>query len=280
MRPLLILTTILHAAAPVLAQEEENSLGWSNVADLGYVVTAGNASTSTFSFDNRLAYGWRRAGFNLRAGALRVRTADERFATGTPDDFQVVEETSRELDNERYYVNGSYQRNLSERFFWTAGAGWDKDTNAGIDHRTVVFGGFGNTWKDTTRTSFQTDYTVTFTRRIDEIREAERDESFSEMRLAWDYRQQLSSTTTFDSDMVFFAVVKDLEDYRFATVNGITTNLTEVFALRFSVDLRFQNVPALENIALVDGEGRSLGEVVVRKEQLDTVVKFSFVVSL
>lgn len=280
MRSLLILTLTLCAMAPVHAQDEERQLGWSNVADLGYVLTAGNTSTSTFSLDNRLAYGWPRADFHVRAGALRIQTTDDPFAVGTPGDFEFIEDTSRELENERYYVNGSYQRNISEQFFWTAGAAWDRDTNAGIDNRSIVFGGVGTTWKDSAATLFKTDYTVTFTRRIDELREPERGERFSELRLAWEYRHRLSSTTTFDSDMVFFAVIKELDDNRFATVNGVTTSLTEVFALRFSLDLRYQNVPALEEIDLLNREGLPVGEVVVRKKKLDSIVKFSFVVTL
>jgi hypothetical protein len=164
--------------------------------------------------------------------------------------------------------------------FWLAGGGWDKDTNAGIDSRTVLFGGLGNTWKDNDHTTFKTDYTITFTRRVDEIREPERDEKFSELRLGWDYRQGLATHSELGSDFVFYAVVSDLDDNRFATVNSLTTNLTDIFALRFSLDLRYQNVPAFEEIDLQSPEGVPLGEVVIRKKKLDSILKFSFVVTL
>lgn len=281
MRFLLVLSIVFCCLSPVMAQdEEEKKLGWTNVADVGLVVTSGNSSASTFTLDDKLTYAWTNADFNFRAGALRINTTDDPFAVGTTDDFDVIEDLSRELDTERYYAAGSYQRNITDRFFWIGGAGWDKDTNAGIENRTTLFGGVGNTWKETGQTLFKTDYTVTLTRRVDVIPDPERDENFSELRLAWDFRQQLTSNSSFESDMIFFAVVSDLSDNRFTTVNAITTKLTDVLALRFSVDLRFQNVPAFEEIDLQSPEGLPTGVVVVRKHQLDTIWKFSLVVTL
>jgi putative salt-induced outer membrane protein YdiY len=281
MRFLLVLSVSLCCLSPAIAQdEEEKKLGWSNVTNLSFVVTSGNSATSTLALDEKLTYAWSNADFNFRAGALRIQTTDDPFAVGTADDFNVVEDSMRELDTERYYLNGNYQRDISERFFWTGGAGWDRDTNAGIENRTVLFAGVGNTWKNTEQTRFKTDYTVTFTRRVDEIPDPERDEKFSELRLSWDLRQQLSSHSSVDSAFIFFARVSDFSDNRFVTVNGITTKLNEIIALRFSVDLRYQHIPAFEEIDLETPEGLPIGEVVVRKKKLDTIVKFSFVVTL
>ena len=277
---LLLFTLCCVFPAPAQDEEEEKKLGWSNVADLGIVVTAGNSSTSTFALDDKLTHAWKSADFNFRAGALRIQTTDDPFAVGTPDDFEVIDDLNRELDTERYYLNGNYQRNITNRFFWIGGAGWDKDTNAGIENRTVLFGGVGNNWKDTERTRFKTDYTITFTRRVDQIPDPDREEKFSELRLGWDYRQEIFAHTEFDSDFVFFGNVSDFGDNRFVTLNSVTTNMTDMFALRFSLEFRYQSIPAFEDIDLETPEGLPIGEVVVRKKKLDTVVKFSFVVTL
>ncbi|HXV61445.1 MAG TPA: DUF481 domain-containing protein, partial [Vicinamibacteria bacterium] len=87
-------------------RDEERELGWSNVADLAFVVTSGNSSTSTLSVDDRLVRTWENAELSFRGGALRTQTPDDRFAVGTPDDFEIVDDTMRELDNERYYLFG------------------------------------------------------------------------------------------------------------------------------------------------------------------------------
>ena len=247
---------VFFASVPAIAQEEEErQLGWSNVADVSFVVTGGNSSTSTFAVDDKLKRKWESSELGFRLGALRIQTTDDRFAVGTPDDFEVIEDLMRELDNERYYVSGQYQRDISSRFFWVAGGGWDRDTNAGIDNRTVLFGGIGNTWRDTERTSFKTEYAFTFTKRVDEIPDPERDEKFSEARLAWDYRHQLNKSNQIDSDFVFFLNTGDADDYRFDTINAFTSNLSSIFALRFSIQFLYQNLPALEEIDLEDIDG-------------------------
>lgn len=282
MRSLVILLVILCGVLPVWAQDEEDEkkLGWSNVADLGFVVTGGNSRSSSLTFDDKLVHAWENAEFVLRAGALRINTTDDPFAVGTPDDFEVIEDLIRELDAERYYVIGNYQRNITKRFFWIGGAGWDRDTNAGIENRTTLYGGIGNTWKDTERTRFKTDYTFTFTKRVDEFPDPERPENFSEFRLGWDFGQKIAKHSEFASDFVFFGRVSDFGDNRFVTLNSVTTNMTDTFALRFSVEFRYQSIPAFEEIDLETIEGLPIGEVLIRKKKLDTVVKFSFVVTL
>ena len=80
--------------------------------------------------------------------------------------------------------------------------------------------------------------------------------------------------------MVVFATISDFSDNRFVTINSVTTDLTGTFALRFSLEFRYQNIPALEEVDLETPEGLPIGEVVVRKTKLDSVMKFSFVVTL
>ena len=56
--------------------------------------------------------------------------------------------------------------------------------------------------------------------------------------------------------------------------------MNSIFALRFSIQFLYQKFPALQEIDLQDVNGLPLGEVVVRKKKLDTVLKFSFLVTL
>ena len=123
-RFLFVAISVAFSSLPAFAQEEEEQqLGWTNVADLSIVVTTGNSSTSTFAVDDKLGRKWTSSELGFRFGLLRTQTTDERFAVGTPDDFDVIEDLTRELDNERYHVSGQYQRNVSFNFFWLAGGG-------------------------------------------------------------------------------------------------------------------------------------------------------------
>lgn len=283
----LILSTTTARAQDTAVQrdrDEERELGWSNVADASFVLTSGNSSTSALSVDNKLVRTWDNAEFSFRLGALRTNTADDRFAVGTSGDFQVIEDTTRDLDNERYYLFGRYDRDITERLFWVVGSGWDRDRDAGVSNRTLVFGGVGNTWRDTEHMRFKTDYAITFTRRIDFIPDPERDEKFSEARLSWDYMHQLSSHGLFESVFVYFVNLGKTTDYRFDTINSVTSNLNDALALRLGVQFLYQNFPAFEEIDLFDADpgagGVGMGSVAVRKKKLDTVVRFSLVITL
>jgi putative salt-induced outer membrane protein YdiY len=262
-------------------RQEERTLGWSNIADVGFVLTAGNTSTSSLTVDDKLIRAWENAELSFRFGVLRAKTVDDRFAVGTPEDFRVAEDTSREIDNERYYVSGRYDRDITERFFWVAGAGWDRDLDAGISNRSILYGGVGNKWRDDDHMRFKTDYTLTFTHRIDEIPDPERDTNYSEARFSSDYMHKLAANAQFDSDFVFFVNVGDGSDYRFNTIESVTSSLNSLMALRFSAQFLYQNFPAFEEIDLydVDPGGRVVGTAVVRKKKLDAILKFSLVVT-
>lgn len=261
-------------------RDEERELGWKNTANLSFVVTGGNASTSTLSVDDKLKRSWENAELSFQGGALRVKTADDRFAVGTVSDFAIVEDSTRALDNERYYFFGRYDRDITKKFFWVVGGGWDRDGNAGIDSRTMVWGGVGNTWRSDEHMRFKTDYGVTFTHRVDVIPDPERDENYSEGRAASEYEHHFSDNAKFNSDFVFFVNLADSADYRFNTLNAVTTNLSSLFALRFGVQLLYQALPAFEEVDLLAADvGPKMGVVLVRKKELDSVVTFSVVMT-
>jgi len=288
LRPLLvalILGSLLLVAPAARGQEasaeDGPKLGWSNVADFGVVATSGNSSTLTGHIDDRLGYTWERAELVVRFGGLITKKTDDRFAVGTPDDFMVVSDDQRDLDTERYYVSGQYSRRISDRFYWLAGAGWDKDSGAGIESRTSVFAGVGNLWIDSDKVRFSTDYGLTYTNRVDEIEDPDRPRSYSEGRLTWDYRNQIAETTSIDSTMQVWTRLSDLADYRFNTINGVTTSLTKLLALRFSLQFIYQARPALEEIDLYEVAGGAvIGNAVVRKSKLDSILNFSLVFTL
>jgi len=285
MRTLILLLVVFGGCWPTLAQDsseekEEKKLGWTNVADVGLVVTSGNASTSTFTIDDKLTRTWENSLFTLRGGLLRLQTVDDPFAVGTEEDFKVFEDETRELDNERYYIAGDYKQNITSKLFWVVGGGWDRDTNAGIESRSVVYGGLGNTWRDDDHMQFKTDYAVTYTRRIDDIPDPSRDVNFSELRLSYAYMHHLAEKVDFDSDFAFFVNLADGGDNRFNTISSVTTNVSSVLALRFSLQFIYQNQPALKEIDLFNEIGVEIGNAVVRKDRLDSIAKFALVITL
>ena len=58
------------AASSAVAQDAE--LGWANVAELTFVQTSGNASSSTLGLNNTLDRIWESAAFKLAFGGVRT----------------------------------------------------------------------------------------------------------------------------------------------------------------------------------------------------------------
>ena len=59
-----------------LAAQDERTLGWSDVAEATFVLTAGNATASTLGFKNTAEHLWEKASFKLSAGATTHRVGN------------------------------------------------------------------------------------------------------------------------------------------------------------------------------------------------------------
>jgi hypothetical protein len=111
-----------------------------------------------------------------------------------------------------------------------------------------------------------------------------REKNYPAARLAYDLRTKLSKNADFDSDLVFFANMKTAEDWNLNNINSVTSNLTDLLALRASIRFIYYNLAALDEFDLLDadpsqGEANEIGTVITRKKNLDTVIRISLVVS-
>src|SRR5262249_6009720 len=91
---------------------------WSDSAELGYVATSGNAETSTFGLKNSLVREHDKSRFEVKLGGIRVVTTDKNiFAVGTATDFESIDGNPK-TTAESYYLNGRYDRKITQRFYW------------------------------------------------------------------------------------------------------------------------------------------------------------------
>ena len=162
------------------AQDAEEELGWADTAELTVVFTGGNAKASTLGFRNELAREWEGATLVTSVGALRAEsTTFTRTAVGvSPTSFEMTKDSVTALTAESYYARGQYDRELNARTFWYAGTGWERNTFAGIANRYSWGGGVGNTWVDDDRSTFRTNYGVTYTLQDDVTKVAGGDDTF------------------------------------------------------------------------------------------------------
>lgn len=263
---------LLAASAPLAAQDRE--LGWADQAEFTFVMSAGNASSSTFGLKNVLDRVWENASFNLSAGGVRTfATIKTGNATGTVDNFTPVE--NEDLTAENYYVRSRYDRTISDAAYLFGGAGWERNTFAGIEGRYSFVSGTGRTWFESDESRFKTDVGLTYTIQDDVTPTPGASDSFLGLRATWDYFNKLTETTDFGSALIVDENLDDTSDLRGDLTNWIAVAMSERMALKAQLQLLFDNQPALEEFILLSTQTpvtRSL-------DKLDSILTVALVVN-
>ena len=311
---LLLLTVpcAVRAQEPKEAKEPEKP--WSNETEFSLVLTEGNSNTQTIGFKDTLTRRWPGAQFRLKLEALRSATSDDWFEQADagytwlpgedppPMTASLVKPPS-ELDAENYFVEGRYTRTIFEEFNWNAGASWDRNEDAGIVNRYIVFGGVGHLWFDREDLKFQSSYGLSWTDREEETPDPEKEERFVGVRLSWNYENLLGKITTYNNDWTNNISVADSKDWSSEMTNSVSVSMSKRLSLRVSLRWLYNNEPALEDVdfvaqvEVVDPDGIpgngdefiqtvssggsefTLTETRVRKEKLDSIFKTTLVIS-
>ncbi len=245
------------------ARAQEAETGWKDVAELTFVLTGGNATSSTFGFKNTADYLWSNAAFQLSAGGIRTNTGRTvRTATGTPDNFSISETTDTETTAENYFLRSRLDRNLSEASFVFAGAGWDRNTFAGVDNRYAFVTGAGRTWFAEDTRKLKTDLGLTYTIQDDVVENPDVEDSFMGLRGSYDYFRKLTGNTDFTSVLVADQNLNETSDLRADWTNSVAVAMSERLALKTSFQLLYDKTPSLVAVPLGDGEVLTpLGEI-------------------
>ncbi len=270
--PALLCLALAGATAAAEEAAEEPATGWKDTAELAYVLTDGNAKSSTLGFKNTLSREWTRSLFTLRAGGTRVETTTlvDEFAVGTVDDFSVVTIDEEQTTAENYFLDGRYDRKITEAFFWYAGAGWDRNRPSGIENRYTAGGGVGNIWLDGDDVKFRTSYGLTFTDQENVVDAPGSDDNFAGARLSSDYQNKFGKNTLYQNLLVVDANLEETSDWRGDMINSLSVSMTSHLALKVSLQWLYDNEPAFRSVTLAGGpdDGAS---VFVELEQLDTI---------
>jgi hypothetical protein len=278
------------------------------------VLTEGNSTTSTLGFKNTLRREGKRAWFELKLDSLRSETADDRFVilvpgvewmpgeTPPPADTTTIEPES-EPDVEIYFLEGRYGREINKTREWNVGGSWDRNEDAGILNRYIVFAGLGNVWKKKEKLKFNTAYALSFTDREEEEPDSEKDDRFAGIRLSWNLLVGMGKATVYKNDFVSNVSLLDSSDYSLDMTNSLSVSLSEHLKLKVSLQWLFAGEPALEEVdlkafvVLIDPDGVpgsgdeffrtvesggaevDIGDTDIRKEQLDTIFRTSLVIN-
>jgi putative salt-induced outer membrane protein YdiY len=265
--------------------EEEKKTGWSNDAEFSYVATSGNSETSTLGFKDTAIRAWERSRFVLRAGAIRAdTTVTARWAVGDLDDFFIFSESTTAKTAENYFLNGRYENKISDKFYWYAGLGWDRNRFSGIENRTVVQGGVGNIWFNREKLQFKTDYAVTYTDQEDVIQPEDADQTFAGARLTWEFLAKFGKSTKYTNDFIFDYNFEESADWRGDMINALSVSMTDMLALKISLQWLYRNEPAfglidVYNVSPGDPGSIVVGQVPYQLDNLDSIFQTSLVVS-
>jgi hypothetical protein len=287
---------------------------WANETELSIVFTQGNSDTNTVGFKDTLTRRWSDASFRLKLEALRSDTSDDWFEqvdpgftwlpgeSAPPTTSKLVKPKS-EPDVGTYFVEGRYDRTIRKSLNWHAGLSWDRNMDAGILGRTIVFGGLGNLWWDRDDLKFQTSYGLSWTDRKEETPDPEKEEQFTGVRLGWTFRKKFGEVTTYTNDWTNNVSIADTNDWSSDMTNAVSVSMSKRLSLRVSLVWMYNHEPALEDVDVVarvvvrdpdgiPGNGDEffetvtdggyevvVGETRVRKEKLDQIFKTTLVVS-
>ena len=306
--------TAARNGAPTVAQDEAPTVGWTNETELSLALTGGNSAARTFGFGDTLRRVGESSRLQIRASGIRSGTAGDRFllvdpglrfplagALDDPATRLVRPEADAEVEN--YLVSGRYETDLGERFFWNAGGGWDRNSDAGILDRYTAFAGVGNVWRDSPAGRFATSYAASYTNRREEIEDPGKDPRFAGARLGWDYRQRFGEAAVYENELTANVNLTAASDYSFNMTHALSVALSTRLALRVGLQWLYEHRPASEETAVVarvevvdpdgaPGTGDELFETVtvggaaivlgtrrVLKDRLDTIFRTALVIS-
>ncbi len=252
--------------------------GWEAKAEVSYVVTGGNSSTSAFSLGTALSRNWEKDKVIIKSYLLRSFSTDvTRTAVGTEADFAVTEEQVQRLVAENYSLSGQYDHRISKKFRFQAGIGWDRNRFAGVAGRFVFSAGAGYAFLETERTEIKTNAGLTFTMRKYIGEELT---SFAGFRWNFEAEHKIGENSSLSSHFIFDENLKKTEDWRFDWTNSAAASLSNPLAIKVSLRFLYSHLPALESIPLFDAGGVDTGLTVrVPLKKLDTIFTTSLVIN-
>jgi putative salt-induced outer membrane protein YdiY len=265
-------------AKPVAAQ---TPITWENATELSFVSTGGNASSSTLGLKAALT-GTKDANvFKFEVGGIRSETGTTtRTATGTAASHTINETTVSQVTAASYFAKGRYDREFGQMFAFT-GAGWDRNTFAGIQNRYALVAGVGRTFVDGENGHFKADVGATYTIQKDVDPAPGADEGFAGARFSLDAKRKLSETADYLSALTVDENLENTEDMRADWTNSISVALSQKLALKTSVQLLYDHLPSLLSVPLVDGGGAPTGAMVSTPgDKLDRIFTLALVIKL
>ena len=252
---------------PARAAEEPEAKppsAWSNSTELSYVITHGNSNVQSLGFKDTFEFKPKTGRARFRVDSLHTMTSDDPYLqvqsgiTFQPGEIPTNFSTSAvypgtDPDVTRDFVEGRYDGDISKskKTTWNAGASWDRNLDAGIVSRSIAFGGMGNVWWDRDDLKFRSSYGLSYTNRVEDLDDPEKDQRFLGARLTAYFMNKLGKSTTYDVDFTGNVSLRDFSDYTADLTQGVSAAMSKRLALKVSLQLTYASEPALQDVDVV-----------------------------
>lgn len=282
-RSLLLLVVLCAIPTTLEARQSDDEPRWRNAAEFTFLLDGGNSAASTLGIRNTLRLTGAQGQLRLDATATRTdATRINRAAVGTSeDDFRLEENRDTERSAERYGLRGRYDRDLSQRTFAFTGLGWERNTFAGFNSRTVAVAGAGGQWEWDEDGEFRLGAGLTYTVQDDVTPDPDRDDGFAGLQVTLDLLEQPSEGTEVEVAWVFDGNAQEPSDLRGDLRQSVSATLTNRLALKTTLQLKLDNDPPLESVPLLAPDGTSLEQdVLVPLRRMDHSLSVALVITL
>jgi putative salt-induced outer membrane protein len=228
LRPLLVVVTSLIFPLPAFGQTPAPPSQpppppprQEGTAEVAFVGTSGNSSTTTFSLGGEHIF--RPPQWMIRNRARMIRT-----------------ETDNEIAADSLLYAFRAERTLTTRVMAYGDYGYFHDPPAGVDHRNGITGGLVVKIIDSTRQTLQAEGGTGY---LNEQRLTGDDVSSAVYTAGTTYKLKVSETSELTDEIRFLGTFDNSDDWRFAHAIGLTVTINTIFSLKASSLLRYANFP-------------------------------------
>lgn len=241
-----VLVTIALAAAvltPCARAEDAPKRAWTNSAELGLVMTTGNAQSNNLAVGDKFGYRWATAELTVEAAAVRVETTTRLF-TNTDGALTVAEVDT--TTTESFTLGGKYRHDISDRLFWYARAGWHRNRPTGIDARSAGGGGIGYRFLKDDRQVLQGEIGAEYTNEqlVDVQPDGSDSRSFASARAFLGYERKLGAASKLTGELEVFENLEDSDDLRARALVAVSASITDRVALKAGYTVLYDKQPA------------------------------------
>ncbi len=242
MRPIAIALALAIAAVTAASAQSGDAAKpparpWTDVAELSYVSTSGNASTQNFAFSNKFLYKWTRSDLGVDAAGLRAESTDRTITN--PDGTVVVNDVTK-TTAEAYALSAKYRLDVTKRLLWYVNGGWNRNTFQGFDNRYSLGSGVGYKFLTTPR------HTLSGELGAEGVREERVDlttDTYGALRAFAGYEFKINDSAKFTQEIELIDNLKDTADWRGRSVTGVIASMTKKVALKVSYTVLYRNRP-------------------------------------